>query len=91
MRSSFPTAEVLIEVSKLAGNSVYVLGEVNAPGVVTIQTPATVSQVIAMAGGHKETAGLPTVVLIRMSSENKPVGKLIDIESVFGGRKSWKR
>jgi protein involved in polysaccharide export with SLBB domain len=74
---------VLVDLKEIKSNLVYVLGEVNRPGVINIPAPATVTQMISLAGGYKETASLSSVLLIRPDEGNQPTGRLINVEAII--------
>lgn len=74
---------VHINLKEIRSNLVYVMGEVNRPGVVNMTTPMTVTQLIALSGGYRDSAGLSSVVLIRPDENNHPTGRLLNIEVVL--------
>ncbi len=79
-----PGAEVLTELIEMRHNYIYVLGEVNHPGLVSIGGPMGVAQALASAGGHKSTADLRTVVVLRAAPDcDSPVGRLVDVDSIL--------
>lgn len=79
----FPSASVLLTIKRIDSQVVYVLGEVNAPGMQRLTGKTTVSQLLAMAGGFKDTSGLSSVVLMRRDRNNQPIGRLIDVSSIL--------
>lgn len=79
----FPTSSVLLTLKRMDSSFVYVLGEVNTPGLVKLNARATVSQVLAMAGGFKETSGLSSVVLMHPDEHNQPTGRLVDVSAIL--------
>ncbi len=82
--TKIPGAEVLTELINMRHNYLYVLGEVNNPGLVSIGGPMGVAQAVASAGGHKSTADLRTVVLLRAAPDSdSPVGRLIDLDQIL--------
>jgi protein involved in polysaccharide export with SLBB domain len=74
---------VLVDLREIKSNLVYVLGEVNRPGVINMPAPATVTQMISLAGGYKDSASLSSVLLIRPDEENRPTGTLINVERII--------
>ena len=74
---------VLVDLKEIRSNLVYVLGEVNRPGVINIPAPATVTQMISLAGGYKDSASLSSVLLIRPDEGNQPTGRLINVERII--------
>ena len=57
--------EVTVFVRQFGGYQVYVLGEVNNPGGYPLQREMNIFQALATAGGHKETAKLGSVIILR--------------------------
>ena len=58
-----PTITVIV-VEALAATA-YVMGEVNHPGAITLQTPVTVMQALALAGGLKDFADQKNIRILR--------------------------
>lgn len=82
-RSSLPGADVDVELRGLGFNYLYVLGEVNAPGLVSIPGPMGVLQAIAAAGGAKTGADLKSVAVLRGNSDREAIGRLIDVRRML--------
>jgi polysaccharide export outer membrane protein len=63
------------EVTVIAAQShpatVYVGGEVNAPGAVPLRNAATAVQAIALTGGLKRSASVKNIVIIRLGEDGK--------------------
>ncbi len=79
-----PGTEVLTELLEMRHNYIYVLGEVNNPGLVSIGGPMGVAQAVASAGGHKNTADIRTVVVLRADPEcDSPLGRLVDLDCIL--------
>lgn len=57
--------EVTVFVRQFGGYQVYVLGEVNNPGGYPLQRDMNIFQALATAGGHKETAKMNSVIILR--------------------------
>jgi polysaccharide export outer membrane protein len=58
-----PTVTVIVVEATTA--SAYVMGEVNHPGAVNLQTPLTVMQALALAGGLKDFADVKNIRILR--------------------------
>lgn len=58
-----PTVTVIVVEATVA--TAYVMGEVNHPGAVSLQTPLTVMQALAMAGGLKDFADAKNIRVLR--------------------------
>lgn len=65
---------------------VFVLGAVNQPNVVTMQSSLSVSRAVAAAGGPTRDAYIDRTILIRGSRTN-PVAARIDLHGILEGRK----
>jgi protein involved in polysaccharide export with SLBB domain len=68
---------VTIEVAKMAGNFVHVLGEVRLPGSYEVMPNATVLQAIARAGGATQDASLGSVILMRRTGPSSMVARQV--------------
>lgn len=79
------TPEVTVIVRSFSAFKVYVDGEVMRPGIVALNTPMSVFQSIAFAGGVKETARTNEVVIIRRGTENKLAAIPINLDTVIDG------
>ena len=67
---------VSLVVSEINSRKVYVLGEVNAPGVFDILRPTRLLQALSMAGGYTDFAKKDEVVVIR---EGRPGERRIQV------------
>ncbi len=73
---------VSLEVTSFKGQKIFILGEVNNPGVYQIDTPTTVIEAIAKAGGYTLDGKYTSIVLIRGDPE-KPELKRLDLKKTF--------
>ncbi|MDR0361582.1 MAG: polysaccharide biosynthesis/export family protein [Planctomycetota bacterium] len=81
---ALPGVEVHTELRAMRANFIYVLGEVNQPGLCTIAGPTGVAQAVAAAGGFRNTADLKSVVVLRANPEcDAPLGRLVDVERII--------
>lgn len=69
------TPRVTLQVRSFAGRKVYVTGEVNRPGVVSLPGEMSVMGAIADAGGVRLTGSRTKVVLVRKGPDGLPVMK----------------
>lgn len=69
------TPRVVLQVRSFSGRKVYVTGEVNRPGVVTLPGEMSVMGAIADAGGVRITGNRKKVVLVRKGPDGAPVMK----------------
>jgi len=73
---------ITVIVRSFSSQRVYVDGEVNKPGMVTLLGPLTVLQSISEAGGLKETAKSSQVLIIRKSQDNKPQAIEVNLDDI---------
>lgn len=78
--------EVTVIVKEFGSNQVYVLGEVNRPGLYPITKEMSIIQAIAAAGGPKEGAKLNSVLLIRKRANGAPAVGRVDIDNALENR-----
>jgi len=76
---------ISVIVREFSGLKVYVGGEVQTPRFVLLQGNMTVLQSILAAEGFKETAKPDNVILIRKGADNRPIARVIDLETVMSG------
>lgn len=74
--------QVTIEIASYKGQKIFVLGEVNNPGVYQFDPPTTVLEAVAKAGGFTLDGKDNSVVLIRGGASNPEIKKL-DLESAL--------
>jgi len=73
--------EVTVIVRNFGGYQVYVLGEVKTPGSFPVQRNMTILQALALAGGHKETATLKSILLMRRNPDGTVDARRIDLSN----------
>jgi polysaccharide biosynthesis/export protein len=83
--SEFRNISVAVIVRSIAGQRVFVDGEVNRPNVYSLVGPMTPLQAIAIAGGARETARMNEVIVIRRGPDNKPIVTTVNMEAVISG------
>jgi protein involved in polysaccharide export with SLBB domain len=74
--------EVVVVVTKIAEQRVYVGGEVRKPGYVTLLPGMTPLQAVVQTGGFRETAKLDSVLLLTPGAGNKFTAARMDMEQV---------
>ena len=77
--------ELTVIVRTFSSQRVYVDGEVNKPGLVTLLAPTTALQSIVQAGGMKDTARTDEVILIRKGADNRIVTTMLNLEKALDG------
>jgi len=60
-----PDAVVTVIVEDVSGNRIYVIGQVNKPGMFIMNPELTVLQALSLAGGHTPFAKLDDISIIR--------------------------
>jgi polysaccharide biosynthesis/export protein len=70
---------VAVIVKNFGGQRVFVAGEVEKPGAYDITKGMTLLRAIAGAGGHKKTAKLGSVILIRLDDEKRAEATRVDL------------
>lgn len=73
------TPDLTVFVRKFTSHTIYVLGEVRAPGVFDIRSRMTVYQAVAIAGGPVRGAKMGSVVLLRRGEDGNPKPLLFDL------------
>ena len=75
-----------VVVREIHSRRVYITGNVEKPGAYPLNTPMTVVQVIATAGGLKEFVGGKNIVILRHEA-GRDVRFAFDYQAVLKGRK----
>lgn len=60
-----PEAVVTVIVEDVAGNRIFVIGQVNKPGMFIMNPQLTVLQALSLAGGHTPFAKLDDIAIVR--------------------------
>ena len=84
LSSYFNSPSVYINLVKIGGKRVIVLGEVDNPGVFKTQDNSRILDIIALAGGYTKDAALGTVILVR-GGLNKPQVHKINVAKIMKG------
>jgi len=74
---------VTVIVRSFTGQRVYVDGEVNRPGLITLTAGMTARQAVVNAGGFKETANPEAAIIIRKGPDNEPVPVRVDLNKIL--------
>ena len=84
LKSVIKNPQLTINVSGFDSKKISVLGEVVRPGVYTFDGQLSVLEAISKAGGYaRDTAYLPTVIVVRRGPDGKPQGLHINLEDVI--------
>ena len=71
LKKYIPEAMVTVMVEDIAGNRVYVIGQVNKPGMFVMNPQLTVLQALSLAGGSTPFAKLDNISVIRGSGTSQ--------------------
>ena len=73
-------------VRSFTGQRVYVGGEVNRPGLVSLTAEMSALQAVINAGGLRETAELENAIVIRKGKDRKPIPMRVDLtKAIYEG------
>ncbi|CCK81805.1 polysaccharide biosynthesis/export family protein [Desulfobacula toluolica] len=75
------TITLILKVMK--ANLIYILGEVSKPDQYLVDGKITVSQLVARAGGTKDTAEKSTILVISRDKKRRPWGRLVNLEKIL--------
>ncbi|MCK5438064.1 MAG: polysaccharide biosynthesis/export family protein, partial [Desulfobulbaceae bacterium] len=75
------TVSLILKVMK--ANLVYVMGEVENPNFYLMGGPTTVTQILATAGGIKNTANRSTILVVSRDKDRRPWGRLVNFEKII--------
>lgn len=84
----FRSPRVAVVVKNFANRNVYVGGEVNQPGVVSLNMPLSLMGAVFRAGGFRDTADLRSVVLMRKTGTGEPERIEVNAEQIVNGAAS---
>lgn len=79
--------DITVILREFEPQSIYVLGEVNAPGAYRYQKSQTLVSALAMGGGMKKSARRNNVVVVRRVAYDHVVGIEVDVEKLFEGNR----
>ena len=77
---------ITVIVKAFGGQRIFVGGEVNRQGLMTISGNMTPLQAVLKAGGLKETASPENAIVIRKGNGNKPVPIAMNLEDAMHGK-----
>ena len=77
---------VTVIVRSFSTQQVYVGGEVNRPGLMTLNSGMTPLQAVFNAGGFRETAKTEGAILIRKGKDDRPIHMALDLNQALYGQ-----
>ncbi|MFO7970587.1 MAG: polysaccharide biosynthesis/export family protein [Desulfobacterales bacterium] len=78
--------EISVIVKSFQGQRIYVGGEVNRQGLITLAGNMTPLQAVLDAGGFKETANPQSAMIIRKGADNRPVPIRMNLMDAMHGK-----
>jgi polysaccharide export outer membrane protein len=66
-----PEAEILVSIIEIAGNKIYVIGQVQRPGAIIMNPRLDVMQALSIAGGTTPFAALGDIKILRRSGSEQ--------------------
>ncbi len=81
----FPEPVVTVAILRVAGNKLYVTGQVNQPGQFTVEQPVDVLQAIALAGGLTAFADEDDIYVLRRAQDGSQSALAFDYDDVSDG------
>lgn len=74
---------ITLILKNMTANIAYIMGEIANPGKYLIQGTNNVAQLLARAGGAKDTAEKSTILVISRDKKRRPWGRLVNLEKVL--------
>jgi polysaccharide biosynthesis/export protein len=71
LKKYIPEPVVTVSVTGLAGNQVYIIGQINKPGAFVMNPQINVMQALAVAGGATPYAALNDIIILRGSGSTQ--------------------
>ena len=75
-----------VSIKSFGGQKVYVGGQVNTPGVITIGGRTTVAQAIFNAGGVRSDADISDILIISRGSDSRAVPREVNLKKALKGK-----
>jgi polysaccharide biosynthesis/export protein len=76
---------ITVIVKTFAGHRVFVGGEINQQGLITMPAGLTALQAVMQSGGFKNTAQPSETLVIRKGPESRPVPVRVDLDAMLNG------
>jgi protein involved in polysaccharide export with SLBB domain len=81
-QESFHNLRVSLMLDNLAGNRVFVFGEIRTPGPIVMNGPMTVLQAVAQAGGPLDTGSLEEVRVVSADPSGQPRIRTVNLADI---------
>jgi len=78
-----PEISVTVQMNQWAPHKIFVVGEVNTPGLLSVQTPMTLLQALAAAGGINKRACADQILVIRRKGLPVPEATVMSLWSLI--------
>ncbi|HOA75676.1 MAG TPA: polysaccharide biosynthesis/export family protein [Phycisphaerae bacterium] len=78
-----PEISVTVQINEWAPQKIFVLGEVNAPGLLNVPTAITLLQALAAAGGTNVRAAEDKIMVIRRKGLPVPEATIVNLHSIL--------
>jgi protein involved in polysaccharide export with SLBB domain len=75
-----------VSIKSFGGQKVYVGGQVNTPGVITIGGRTTIAQAIFDAGGVRSDADISDILIISREADNSAVPREVNLKKALKGK-----
>jgi len=87
-KHDFSNLQISVLVESIVGNRIFVFGEVQRPGAISMSKPMTVLQAIAFSGNILPTGSLGKVKVLTWNENNQATVRTINLENVLLGAKT---
>jgi polysaccharide export outer membrane protein len=81
-----PAPDVSLSILQAGGNRIYVVGNVEKPGVFAMPTPLTAMQALALAGGLTTFADASEIKILRASEDGQQMTLGVDYPRILAGK-----
>lgn len=81
-----PELEVTVQILSVAPRKIFVMGEVDTPGLIEVGNMVTLAQAIAMAGGVNTRGDARQILVVRRKGLPVPQGVVVDLDGILNAR-----
>ncbi|MBN1344940.1 MAG: polysaccharide biosynthesis/export family protein [Phycisphaerae bacterium] len=90
VKADLEEIDVTVQMNHWAPQKVFVLGEVGAPGLISTDTPISLTQAIAARGGFTVRGDQTNVLVVRRKGLPVPEGTVVDLNHLMTAEKGTK-